>query len=110
MENSGFGRLIGVLVSPGKTFQSIAERPTWALPLVVLLFLSAVIGYVTAQRTDYRDVVTQRGREKGGGGPRGAARAADRDDGEGRALHLRRGSPGRGRRDHADRSPALLGR
>jgi hypothetical protein len=65
MENSGFGRLIGVLVSPGKTFQSIAERPTWAAPLVVLILLSAVVGYMTAQRTDYRDVITQSVREKG---------------------------------------------
>jgi len=65
MENSSFGRLIGVLIAPGKTFRSIAERPTWAVPLVVLLLLSAVVGYVTAKRTDYRDVITQTVREKG---------------------------------------------
>ncbi len=29
LEDSSFGRLIGALVSPGKTFQSIAGRPTW---------------------------------------------------------------------------------
>jgi len=65
MENSSFGRLIGVLVAPGKTFRSIAERPTWAVALLVLLIASAAIGFVTAQRTDYRDVITQSVREKG---------------------------------------------
>jgi hypothetical protein len=65
MENSSFGRLIGVLVAPVKTFQSIAERPTWAVALIVLLLGSAAIGFVTAKRTDYRDVITQSVREKG---------------------------------------------
>ena len=31
LEDSSFGRLIGVLVSPVKTFRSIAERPTWGV-------------------------------------------------------------------------------
>jgi hypothetical protein len=65
MENSSFGRLFGVLFSPGKTFRSIAEQPTWAVPLVVLLVLSAAVGYVTSARTDYRDVITQSVRESG---------------------------------------------
>jgi hypothetical protein len=65
MENSSFGRLFGVLFAPGKTFRSIAERPTWAAPLVVVLLLAAVVGYVTSARTDYRDVFTQSVREKG---------------------------------------------
>jgi Yip1 domain len=65
MESSSFGRLLGALVSPGKTFLSIAERPTWAVPLVVLMLASAVVGFVTAERTDYRDVITQTVREKG---------------------------------------------
>jgi hypothetical protein len=39
--DSGFGRLIGVLVSPGKTFESIARRPTWLVPLLVLVAVGA---------------------------------------------------------------------
>ena len=65
MENSSFGRLIGALVAPGKTFRSIAERPTWAVALVVLILAAAAVGFVTAKRTDYRDVITQSVREKG---------------------------------------------
>ena len=65
MENSSFGRLIGVLVSPGKTFRAIAERPTWAVALAVLLLASAALGYVSASRTDYRDVFTQSMRDSG---------------------------------------------
>jgi hypothetical protein len=66
MENSSFGRLLGVLFAPGKTFRSIAERPTWLVALLVLAVASAAVGYVAAQRTDYRDVMIQSARAKGG--------------------------------------------
>lgn len=65
MENSSFGRLFGALFSPGKTFRSIAERPTWGVALLVLLLVSGVVAYVVGQRTDYRDVITQSLKEKG---------------------------------------------
>jgi hypothetical protein len=52
MHDSSFGRLIGVLVSPGKTFRSIAERPTWAAPLVVLTLLLTGVTFLTLQRVD----------------------------------------------------------
>lgn len=57
MESSGFGRLITVLTSPGKTFRSIAERPTWAAPLVLFVALTMVLGFVIHQRTDYADLM-----------------------------------------------------
>jgi hypothetical protein len=67
MESSSFGRLIGVLVSPGKTFRSIAERPTWAVALLVILLVIGAVWYLAGTRTDFRDVMTQtleqRGRE-----------------------------------------------
>lgn len=72
MENSSFGRLIGVLVAPGKTFRAIAERPTWAVALLVLLLASAGIAYLSGTRTDYRDVMTQSMRESGRDVPEGA--------------------------------------
>lgn len=65
MEDSSFGRLFGVLFSPGKTFRSIAERPTWLVPLLVLALAAAAVGFVAAQRTDYRDVMLQSARDKG---------------------------------------------
>lgn len=65
MEDSSFGRLLGAIVSPGKTFRSIAERPTWAAALLVLLVASGAVAYVVGLRTDYRDVIVQSVKEKG---------------------------------------------
>lgn len=43
--SSSIGRLFGVLFSPKATFESIVRRPTWWLPMVVLVLLSmAVVG------------------------------------------------------------------
>ena len=44
MKDSGWGRLLGVLVAPGETFRSIAERPTWLPPLLLLALLGAGAG------------------------------------------------------------------
>ena len=65
LEDSSAGRLIGALISPAKTFRSIAERPTVLVPLVLFLLIIGVVGFLTAQRTDYRDVLTQTMRERG---------------------------------------------
>ena len=59
MEDSSFGRLFGVLFAPGKTFRSIAERPTWAVALLVILLVMGVVWYLAGERTDYREVMTQ---------------------------------------------------
>lgn len=60
MHDSAVGRLLGVLVAPGRTFRSIAERPTWVAPLLLLMLLGTAVGYLTAQRMDFEDVVRQR--------------------------------------------------
>lgn len=52
MKDSGFGRLIGALVAPGETFRSIAERPTWVAPLIVLVALGFGLQWAMQQRTD----------------------------------------------------------
>lgn len=57
MEDSSFGRLIGALVSPGKTFRAIAGRPTWAVALVVLGLLGAGIGALINSRADQREMI-----------------------------------------------------
>jgi hypothetical protein len=56
LEDSSFGRLIGVLVSPGKTFRSIAERPTWAAALILLLIAATAGSVLTSQRMDKEDM------------------------------------------------------
>jgi hypothetical protein len=65
MEDSSFGRLIGVLISPGKTFRSLAERPTWAVALLVLMLVSGAVWFLAGKRIDYRDTITQSVRHSG---------------------------------------------
>jgi hypothetical protein len=60
MENSSFGRLIGVLVAPEKTFRSIAERPTWVVALVVLTLFAVGVGLLATAKIDMEDVIRTR--------------------------------------------------
>ena len=57
MKDSGWGRLFGVLVSPGETFRSIAERPTWLPPLLLLVLLGVIVGFEVQMRTDPEEMV-----------------------------------------------------
>ncbi|HYN21890.1 MAG TPA: YIP1 family protein [Thermoanaerobaculia bacterium] len=59
MKDSSFGRVVGALVSPGATFRSIAERPTWVAPFVVLLLLAFAVGVVIQLKTDPEEMVRQ---------------------------------------------------
>jgi hypothetical protein len=65
MYENSFGRILGVLVSPGKTFRSIAERPAWVAPLLVLVLLSGAMATLITQRIDMADVVRHRMEESG---------------------------------------------
>ncbi|HET9767459.1 MAG TPA: Yip1 family protein [Thermoanaerobaculia bacterium] len=56
MENSAFGRLIGVLVAPQKTFRSIAERPTWLVAFLVLALSPLLGGLVAKPKIDWEEV------------------------------------------------------
>lgn len=57
MKDSSWGRLVGVLVAPGETFRSIAERPTWLPPLLLLALLGAVVAFAIQMRTDPEEMV-----------------------------------------------------
>jgi Yip1 domain len=57
LEDSSFGRLIGVLASPARTFRSIAERPTWVVALIILALLGSGIGQLVNARTDQRKMI-----------------------------------------------------
>jgi Yip1 domain len=57
MKDSSWGRLIGALVAPGETFRSIAERPTWLPPLLILALLGGMVSFVLQMRTDPEEMV-----------------------------------------------------
>jgi hypothetical protein len=50
---NSFQRIIGVLFSPDATMASIARRPDWVIPLVILLVTSLLAGVVIAQHVDF---------------------------------------------------------
>jgi len=56
LHDSAFGRVIGVLVSPEKTFKSIAERPTWVAPLLLMTLFSLGFGWVAQQRVNQAEL------------------------------------------------------
>jgi hypothetical protein len=52
-ELTSFQRIIGVLFSPDATMASIARRPDWVLPLILLLVTSLAAGVIMAPRVDF---------------------------------------------------------
>jgi hypothetical protein len=62
MKDSSFGRLLGVLLSPGETFQSIAGRPTWVVPLIVLILLGGSVQWLLQSHTDPEEVAREQAR------------------------------------------------
>lgn len=59
MEESSWSRLVGVLTSPTKTFESIARRPTVLVPLVVLLALGLGVLMLALQKVDMAEMTRQ---------------------------------------------------
>src|SRR5260370_21408464 len=62
---SGFERIIGVLMSPDETCASIARQPDFLAPLLVILVLAGIGGFIFAQRVDFtapaREAMEERG-------------------------------------------------
>src|SRR5258707_5364002 len=63
-ESGSLARIFGVLFSPDTTFASIARRPTWLAPLLVMIVLSIVSGVILSSRIDWaapaREAMEQR--------------------------------------------------
>src|SRR5215469_1639226 len=57
---SAVGRLIGVFFSPKATFEDIAHRPSWILPVAVMMVLGAGVALVMNQKVDWRDIAAKR--------------------------------------------------
>src|ERR1700675_4531664 len=56
---SSVGRIFGAIFSPKPTFESIARRPTWILPLVLISILSIVIIFIFGQRVGWRSFMVR---------------------------------------------------
>ena len=55
-----FARIIGVFFSPKATFEDIAKRPSWILPVVLMTVLGAAVAFVMNQKVDWRDFASKR--------------------------------------------------
>jgi hypothetical protein len=60
---NGFERLAGVLFSPGETFDDIARRPDFAVPLIVIVLLGFLSTAVVLPRFDYDSLQAQQAKQ-----------------------------------------------
>jgi hypothetical protein len=49
-----FGRLIGAIINPRPTFEDIARKPSWLLPLLLLIIVSLAVIAIFSQRVGWR--------------------------------------------------------
>jgi len=56
---SPFGRVLGVLFSPGKTFEDIVRKPSWMLPVLLCTILSVAVSFSINQRINWREFMSQ---------------------------------------------------
>jgi len=56
---SPFGRIIGVLFSPKATFEDIARKPSWILPVILLAVLGAIVAVGINQKMNWREYMSQ---------------------------------------------------
>jgi Yip1-like protein len=56
-EVGAIARIPGVIFSPGKTFESIARRPTWLAPLLLWTAMSVVVTSVLLPKIDYNRMI-----------------------------------------------------
>lgn len=56
-QSSSFEKLIGVLFSPSKTFEDLAAKPSWVLPLILTVVTGVVLSAVVLPMIDWADVI-----------------------------------------------------
>jgi len=55
--DNSFSRIFGVLFSPKATFESIARRPTWLVPVILLCIVELCIIGVFSRRVGWRGLI-----------------------------------------------------
>jgi hypothetical protein len=53
---SPFGRVVGVFFSPKATFQDIVRKPSWLVPMILLILISIGLSVTLVQRADWVEV------------------------------------------------------
>jgi hypothetical protein len=56
-ETGAFARVIGALVSPRTTFDSIARKPSWLLPFLLLLAINLLLVFSFSHRIGWRSLI-----------------------------------------------------
>jgi hypothetical protein len=54
------GRIIGVFVSPRKTFEDIARRPSWIAPVLLMTIIGTFAGVLINQKTNWSSFMRQK--------------------------------------------------
>lgn len=70
---SPFGRIVGLLFSPGKTFEDIVRKPGWITPVLVSTVLSIIAVVALNQRVNWHEFIAQQIEKN----PRAAQLSAD---------------------------------
>ena len=52
-----FSRITGVFFDPKKTFEDIAKRPTWIVPVVLIMIAALAVSMTMAQRIGWDRIV-----------------------------------------------------
>ncbi len=55
-----FGRIAGVFVSPRKTFESIARRPSWIAPVLLMTIIGLFVAGLLNQRMNWGSYIRQK--------------------------------------------------
>ncbi len=58
-----FGRMIGAIVSPKKTFGEIAQRPSWLVPMALMVLLGIGVGALLNTRMNWGSYIRQKAEE-----------------------------------------------
>lgn len=56
---SGIARVAGVFFEPGKTFEDIGRRPSWFLPLLIIVLSTVMFTMVLGQHVGWEHIVRQ---------------------------------------------------
>jgi hypothetical protein len=61
--DNSFARVFGVIFSPKPTFESIARRPSWIVPLILIIAVSILVIAVFGQRVGWRNFMIRQNQQ-----------------------------------------------